>query len=345
MREIFVESELREFPCPGGFAGTAGETSVGEPVQGGRPRVKPLFMHRLLAPEDLTQETLFVYRNWKSRRCYPDPSRSQSPLWWVVDGEAEHFVLVDGERRRASLSQIPTEPLFELTHEATLSLPVPTEGNAVSLFAPPAAAETSPDSITGDAAAANAQPVLWEADGEFGDREVAPPAAADAEVAALSAAEDPRPAEAACSDLSFPQQTQVVVSVAVQTEAAAGGAERGATNAASAVRRDDPFKRSLDAVLAELTAPVPVDPERQTRVAVRVIASAAGTATDGPVPLPSRPELVSEDFLARLEVHRPALIPIEPARGTTPSRLPGRAFALLAGVLVLFFSLALLLFR
>ena len=56
MREIFVESEYKEFRCPPGFQAGAGEVSVGEPLQGGRARSRPLYMHRLLAPEELTQE-------------------------------------------------------------------------------------------------------------------------------------------------------------------------------------------------------------------------------------------------------------------------------------------------
>src|SRR5947208_675501 len=80
MREIFVESEYPEFKCPPGFSAGDGEVSVGEPLQGGRSRAKPLYMHRLLAPEELTQAALFVYRHWKGRRGYPDPCDPSSPL-------------------------------------------------------------------------------------------------------------------------------------------------------------------------------------------------------------------------------------------------------------------------
>src|SRR4051812_1951407 len=110
MREIFVESEFQEFKCPPGFRSGAGVVSVGEMLQGGRARARPLYMHRLLAPEDLTQGALFIYRNWTGRRCYADPERPDAPLWWVSAGEPERFLSVEGERRRASLAQIPSEP-------------------------------------------------------------------------------------------------------------------------------------------------------------------------------------------------------------------------------------------
>jgi hypothetical protein len=104
--------------------------------------------------------------------------------------------------------------------------------------------------------------------------------------------------------------------------------------------RPDPFKRSLDAVLAELTRPIEIDPDQPTRVAVRVTAVESESNSVRPWTLPSCPELVSADFVTHAEASRPALVPIQdPASRPTP-RLPGRAFAVMAGALVLFLSLA-----
>jgi hypothetical protein len=85
-----------------------------------------------------------------------------------------------------------------------------------------------------------------------------------------------------------------------------------------------------------------VDPELQTRVAVRVIAGSPNASqTEGPISLPTCPELISGDFLARSEVSRPALVPNEhPERRPTP-RFPGRLFAVITGVLALLASLGL----
>jgi len=142
----------------------------------------------------------------------------------------------------------------------------------------------------------------------------------------------------------LPEPSVALVPVADWSEEPAP--QRNVVSVAVAERpvRDDPFRRSLDAVLAELTAPVAADAERQTRVAVRVTASAVATAPEGPLTLPSRPELVSGDFLAQSEVGRPALVLNDAPKRSTP-QLPPRAFALVAGALVLVVTLAFMLCR
>lgn len=363
MREIFVESEHQEFPCPPGFVAPTGEQSLGEPVQGGRARAKPLFMHRLLAPDDLTQETLFVYRNWKSRRCYPNPTRPQSPLWWVVEGESEHFVVVEGERQRASLAQIPQGLLFELPEEASLFLPVVPEAVAPVVVAAPeplpeaeeAASVTEAPSGTPDkphvdrlareesewASDAEARDVAVATDVNRVEAEGAPQPSWEAEgaPAPVQEAEGWEEAEA------LPVQAQTEEEHVTGAEAVSEEAAPSVTPTERAAARDDPFRRSLDAVLAELTAPVTVDAERETRVAVRVTATTGAVASEGPLLLPTRPELVSSDFLALAEISRPALVPIEHRPRTTAPRMPPRAFAFAAGALVLFVTLAVWLFR
>jgi hypothetical protein len=348
MREIFVESEHQEFPCPPGFVAPTGERSLGEPVEGGRSRAKPLFMHRLLAPDDLTQEALFVYRNWKSRRCFPNPARPQSPLWWVVDGESEHFVLVEGERHRARLTQIPSGPLFELPEEATLCLPVANEAGALSSGSAleVAAATEDLDAVTEVTPAAleslEASVPSAESDRVFEPTERDPVAAdglddveshGDLLIDTWSG-ESPPPEPGRVTDRLADGDGEALVETAPpehETE--------------DLPPHDDPFRRSLDAVLAELTAPVTVDAERESRVAVRVTTTAGGLAAEGPLMLPSRPELVSSDFLAHTEVSRPALVAIDNRPAPPPPRVPPRAFALVAGVLVLFVTLAVWLFR
>jgi hypothetical protein len=351
MREIFVESEHQEFPCPAGFVAATGESSMGLPVEGGRARAKPLFMHRLLAPDELTQAALFVYRNWKSRRCFPNPARPQSPLWWVVEGESEHFVLVEGERHRASLTQIPTERLFELVEEATLRLPVAVGSGLLAS-----------DSSSEAAAVEEEVALIPEAELTVFEDADTPPQLAPLELVSehidydADSADHPVAADEADKEMVWtergtseatrlPEQAHIVIHFAEPSDESADLRESAPLVDPVPPRRDDPFRRSLDAVLAELTAPVTVDAERQTRVAVRVTAGTTALAADGPLTLPSRPELVSSDFLAHTEVSRPALMPIGTKPTRTTLRVPTRAFALAAGALVLFVTLAVWLFR
>ena len=56
--------------------------------------------------------------------------------------------------------------------------------------------------------------------------------------------------------------------------------------------------------------------------------------------VPTRPELVSSDFLALPEPSRPALTPNEPHPARLPRRFPNRTFAILAGAVALILSLA-----
>jgi hypothetical protein len=265
-------------------------------------------MHRLLVPDELTQEALFTYRNWTARRCYPHPERPTSPLWWVVDGEPEQYVLVEGERRKAHLAQLPPTRLFDLADETTLSLPVPVTGGSWLHESTPADDRSGPTLETGSL------DIEWPA-------EVQEPVPAGAVLVAGDLAPGGNSPTAVAEQVGLPQ-------------------------AAPSMRVEDRFRRSLDAILVELTTPVEVDPERPARVPVRIVAPIHEEGADRPMVLPSHAELVSEEFLNCPELSRPALAPIEARTPPSPRlRVPARAFAVLAGVLVLFLGFAFWLFH
>ena len=72
------------------------------------------YRYTVLAPDELTQEALFVYRNWKSRRCFPNPARPQSPLWWVVEASSEEEALrqlPDYVSERSEVTRVRSVPI------------------------------------------------------------------------------------------------------------------------------------------------------------------------------------------------------------------------------------------